>query len=215
MPLQTEARPRPRGMFARIRSAATDFRTWPWQITRPYVHGDLGLRVGATKPRCLEPSLGAGRTRHPGSGSREEQRPPRVNERIHTGSQVHDLDWWDFPMPPCCKCSLDLSFKAGKLTHFERHCDYAPEGAVTLTAGVPGFAVNMVNIGQELSNLGANHELDRCTMAVGACQFSVACQQWSGERFGESHISTVVCAQGIAKLPDSLDKSLVFMTFND
>jgi hypothetical protein len=112
-------------LIAVIWSAATGFGTWPWQTNRPYVDGDLGLRIGATKPDIWSQVLaleGKG-ILVPGAGGNNDHRASTTEF-----TQVHDLDWWDFPMPPCCKCSLDLTFKAGKLTHFERHCNYAPEG---------------------------------------------------------------------------------------
>jgi hypothetical protein len=112
-------------VVALIWSAATDFRTWPWQTTRPYVDGDLGLHIGATKlaawTRVLELE-GAG-ILVPGTGSNNDHRASTTEF-----TQVHDLDSWSFATPPCCKCALELRFKGEKLTHFERHCNYAPEG---------------------------------------------------------------------------------------
>jgi hypothetical protein len=112
-------------MVALIWSAATDFGTWPWQTTRLYVDGDLGLHIGATKlvawTRVLELE-GAG-ILVPGAGTNNDHRASTTEF-----TQVHNLDSWNFLMPPCCSCSLDMSFEGEKLEHFERHCNYAPEG---------------------------------------------------------------------------------------
>jgi hypothetical protein len=112
-------------LVALVCSAITSFGTWPWQTSRPYVDGDLGIRIGATKPivwtRVLE--LEGANILVPGAGSNNDHRASTTEFR-----QVHDLDSWSFPMPPCCKCALDLTFKGEALTHFERHCNYAPEG---------------------------------------------------------------------------------------
>jgi hypothetical protein len=112
-------------IVALIWSAATGFGTWPWQTSRSYVDGDLGLRIGATKlvawTRVLE--LEQAGILVPGAGTNNDSRASTTEF-----TQVHDLDRWNFPAPPCCRCALDLTFEGEKLKHFERHCNHAPEG---------------------------------------------------------------------------------------
>jgi hypothetical protein len=112
-------------VVALICSAITGFDTWPWQTHRPYVDGDLGIRIGTTKlivwDRLLE--LERAGILVPGAGSNNDHRASTTEF-----TQVNDLDWWSFPTPPCCTCALELTFKGEKLTHFERHCNHAPEG---------------------------------------------------------------------------------------
>jgi|HubBroStandDraft_1064217.scaffolds.fasta_scaffold356267_1 hypothetical protein len=112
-------------IVALICSAITNFDTWPWQTRRPYVDGDLRIRIGATKQivwaRVLE--LEGADILVRGAGSNNDHHASTTKF-----AQVHDLDSWSFPTPPCCRCALDLTFEGEKLKHFERHCNYAPEG---------------------------------------------------------------------------------------
>ncbi len=115
------------GMFLILvfASILTDFGTWPWQVTQAYVNGDLGLTIGEPKrvvwARVLE--LQKEGKLVPGAGLNNDSRASTTEF-----SQVHDLDWWSFPIPPCCRCSVDLTFDSRTLKSFERHCNYAPEG---------------------------------------------------------------------------------------
>lgn len=108
-----------------IASVSTGFSTWPWQVTHAYFDGDLGLNIGATKQEVWERVLEMQRegTLVPLIGENNDSRATTTEF-----SQVHDLDWWSFPTPPCCRCSVDLAFEQERLRHFERQCNYAPEG---------------------------------------------------------------------------------------
>jgi hypothetical protein len=108
-----------------IASIVSGFSTWPWQITHLYSDGQLGLGVGASKLDVWNRILtlqDEGRLVR-GAGRNNDSRASTTEF-----SQVSNLDWWSFPVPPCCRCSLDLTFDQGYLKHFEKHCNYAPEG---------------------------------------------------------------------------------------
>ena len=112
-------------VVALISSAIIGFRTWPWQTRQAYVDGDMGIHIDATKlivwNRILE--LEGADILVAGAGSNNDHRAS-----TKTFTQIHDLDWWSFPTSPCCRCTLEFTFNGQKLTHFERHCNYAPEG---------------------------------------------------------------------------------------
>ena len=111
-------------VLAVLASAATGFSTWPWQTTEPYADGELGLRIGATKlevwNRILE--LQHEGALVPGAGSNNDSRASTTEF-----TQVDNLDWWSFPTPPCCRCSLELTFEDESLASLHGHCNYAPE----------------------------------------------------------------------------------------
>jgi hypothetical protein len=112
-------------LVALLGSIVTDFSTWPWHTRRTYADGELELHIGATKldvwNRILE--MESEGKLVPQAGTNNDSRASTTEFK-----QVHDLDWWSFPIPPCCRCSLDLTFVGGKLMQFERYCNYAPEG---------------------------------------------------------------------------------------
>ena len=103
----------------------TGFSTWPWQKPHPYRDGELGLHIGAKKAEVWERILALQREGLlvPGAGQNNDSRASTTEL-----SQVQSLDLWSFPMPPCCRCTLELTFESSKLTRFKKHCNYAPEG---------------------------------------------------------------------------------------
>ena len=111
-------------LLALAGSCATGFGTWPWQQTRAYVDGDLGLRIGASKQEAWNRIL---QLQHegvlvPGAGSNNDSRASTTEF-----TQVNSLDRWSFPTPPCCRCSVEITFEGEKLDSFKHHCNYAPE----------------------------------------------------------------------------------------
>jgi hypothetical protein len=108
-----------------LASAATGFSTWPWQKNHVYADGDLGIHIGAGKLDVWNQVLKLQRNGVlvPGAGRNNNSRASTTEF-----TQVNSLDWWSFPTPPCCRCSVDLTFEADDLTSFKRHCNYAPEG---------------------------------------------------------------------------------------
>jgi|GEM_PF-4117905 hypothetical protein len=112
-------------ILALMASAATGFSTWPWQTSQAYADGELGLRIGATKLEVWNRILELQRegVLVPGAGRNNNSRASTTEF-----TQVDSLDWWSFPIPPCCRCSLDLTFEDESLASFQGHCNYAPEG---------------------------------------------------------------------------------------
>jgi hypothetical protein len=112
-------------LLALLASAASGFRTWPWQQTQEYADGDLGLRIGASKLDAWNQILKLQRegVLVPGAGSNNDSRASTTEF-----TQVSSLDWWSFPTPPCCRCSVDITFEGEGLASFKHQCNYAPEG---------------------------------------------------------------------------------------
>jgi hypothetical protein len=108
-----------------LASAVTGFSTWPWQKTHVYEDGELGLHIGASRLDVWKQILRLQRkgVLVPGAGRNNNSRASTTDF-----TQVASLDWWSFPSPPCCRCSVDLTFKNDSLKSFEKHCNYAPEG---------------------------------------------------------------------------------------
>jgi hypothetical protein len=112
-------------LLALFASFATGFSTWPWQKTQAYADGDLGLHIGASKLDAWNQILKLQRdgVLVQGAGSNNDSRASTTEF-----TQVNNLDWWSFPTPPCCRCSVDITFENNKVASFGHHCNYAPEG---------------------------------------------------------------------------------------
>lgn len=106
-----------------VLSFATGFRMWPWQRHWTYADGTLGIKLGSTKPDVWA------RVAQLQSAGVLDTIGRNNDSRVTTDAfyQVHNLDDWSFVMPPCCRCSLELTFENGLLSSFAKHCNYAPE----------------------------------------------------------------------------------------